>query len=165
MKSFVQLVFFAAILLSVSCAHAEPTFERKKIQFAGKTITVEVADNDLLRSHGLMFRKSLPAEEGMLFIFDNEQPLAFWMKNTLIPLSIGYFDKQRKLIDIHEMVPAVMMATEPTLYPSKVPGMYALEMNKGWFAKNKIKLGTTFSFVAPNAHSEAHSTKGSKTKP
>jgi uncharacterized membrane protein (UPF0127 family) len=140
---------FVLTFTMAAITQAEPTspkFEKKKIQFAGKTISVEVADNDLLRSHGLMFRKSLPAEEGMLFIFDNEQPLAFWMKNTLIPLSIGYFDKQKKLIDIHEMVPAVMMATDPVLYPSKEAGMYALEMNKGWFAKNKIKLGTTFRF-------------------
>ena len=145
-----RALMMGLFLLATACAHADqsgPKFEKKKIKLAGKTIVVEVADNDLLRSHGLMFRKSLPAEEGMLFVFEAEQPLSFWMRNTLIPLSIGYFNKGKKLVDIHEMVPAIMMATEPVLYPSKEPGMYALEMNKGWFAKNKIKLGATFSFV------------------
>lgn len=148
MSKFVSLFLLVGFQLQFAHADsAQPKFEKRKIQLAGKTLTVEMADSDQLRSHGLMHRKSLPAEEGMLFVFDNEQSLSFWMKNTLIPLSIGYFNREKKLIDIHEMVPAVMMATEPVLYSSKEPGMYALEMNKGWFAKNKIKLGSSFSFV------------------
>jgi uncharacterized membrane protein (UPF0127 family) len=70
------------------------------------------------------------------------------MKNTLIPLSIGYFDKNKKLIEVLEMVPALAGEAQPRSYPGKRPAMYALEMNKGWFSRNKIEPGTTFDFVA-----------------
>ena len=117
-------------------------FEKRKIQVGKKTVTVEIADNADLREHGLMFRDKLAENTGMLFIFDSEQSLNFWMKNTLIPLSIGFFDENKKLIDIQEMVPAVMGDQDPKHYPSSGPAMYALEMPKGWFEHNKISRGT-----------------------
>ncbi len=129
-------------------AQNTPKFETTKIKVANKTITVELADNDERRSFGLMFREKLAEDQGMLFIFPYEQRLTFWMKDTLIPLSIGYYDKNKKLIDIQEMVPAVLGAQSPRLYPSKEDAMYALEMSKGWFAKNNVKLGSTFSFIS-----------------
>jgi uncharacterized membrane protein (UPF0127 family) len=93
-----------------------------------------------------MFRKSMPENDGMLFIFSQEDTRYFWMKNTYIDLSIGYFDKEKALIDIQEMKATSMMETRPPSYPSAKPAMYALEMNKGWFAKNKVKLGEKFQF-------------------
>ncbi len=124
-----------------------PKFQKRKIQLGKKTILVEIADSYEKRQHGLMFRESLPEDQGMLFIFEDEQPLSFWMKNTLIPLSIGYFDKNKKLIEVLEMVPALAGEAQPRSYPGKRPAMYALEMNKGWFSRNKIEPGTTFDFV------------------
>jgi len=123
-------------------------FEQRRIRIGEKTVTVEIADTDEKRARGLMFRKSLPKDHGMLFVFDSEQVLSFWMKNTLIPLSIGFFDKDKKLIDIQEMVPAVAGDMFPRTYKSSKPAMYALEMEKGWFSENGIKLGATFSFVS-----------------
>lgn len=119
----------------------------KKIRLGEKTLTVEIADNNELRSRGLMFRKSLEKDHGMLFVFDHEQPLAFWMKNTLMPLSIGYFSKEKKLVDIIEMIPAVAGDANPKNYPSALPAMYALEVPKGWFSINKIRIGASFIFV------------------
>lgn len=121
-------------------------FEKKKIVLAQKTVTVEIADNDEKRAYGLMFRASLQKDHGMLFIFKNEERRSFWMKNTLIPLAIGFFDKNKKLVDIQEMVPAVIGEKAPRSYTSRVSAMYALEMEQGWFDKNKIRLGTQFSF-------------------
>ncbi|MBC7742658.1 MAG: DUF192 domain-containing protein [Bdellovibrionaceae bacterium] len=94
-----------------------------------------------------MFRKKLGSDEGMLFVFESEGIRTFWMKNTLIDLSIGYFDKSKKLIDIQEMkaMNSVLEKDLPT-YPSKSPAMYALEMPTGWFKKNKIKEGAQLRY-------------------
>lgn len=146
--------FFVASLLVVSVAQAESvpapkpdiTFKKEKITLDGKTIPVELAETPEQHERGLMFRKSMPENEGMLFVFSNEEVRYFWMKNTFIDLSIGYFDKEKTLIDIQEMKSASMMETRPPSYPSAKPAKYALEMNKGWFAKNKVKLGQKFQF-------------------
>ena len=147
MKSLLQLAV-AAVVLSVGLttqADAKFKFEKRKIQIAKKTITVEIADDPDLREHGLMFRDKLADNTGMLFIFENEQPLNFWMKNTLIPLSIGFFDENKKLINVLEMVPAVMGDQDPKHYSSESPAMYALEMPKGWFDRNKVAKGATLN--------------------
>jgi uncharacterized protein len=122
-------------------------FPKGSIRLGGKTLQVEYANTPALRERGLMFRERLPEDHGMLFIFPAEQPLAFWMKNTLIPLSIGYFDKRRTLVDVQEMVPAAIGDRLPPSYPSKAPAMYALEMPQGWFKRNKVAVGATFTFV------------------
>lgn len=141
----VAVVPTAVSAQSTATAH----FETKRILLGGKTITVEIADNDQRRVQGLMFRKSLAPDQGMLFIFDSERVLGFWMKNTLIPLSIGYFDSSKRLINVHEMTPEVAGRAEHQLktYRSSRPALYALEMEKNWFSKNKIKPGSQFTFV------------------
>ncbi len=123
-------------------------FVSRKIKLGTKELTVEIADTPERRAQGLMFRSSLPKDRGMLFIFEREQPLGFWMKNTLIPLAIGYFDSERKLIDVHEMIPAVAGEANPKTYQSLRPAMYALEMSKGWYTQNKVVPGATFAFVS-----------------
>jgi uncharacterized protein len=145
---------FAVSFFVLSFAHAETitvakpdvTFKKEKIILDGKTISVDLAETSEQHEHGLMFKKTLPENEGMLFIFDNEDTRYFWMKNTYIDLSIGYFDKDKTLVDIQEMKATSVMETRPPSYPSSKPAMYALEMNKGWFAKNKVKLGQKFHF-------------------
>lgn len=123
-------------------------FETKKITLNKKDITVEVAETDEQHEHGLMLRKSLAKDHGMLFIFKDEDIRNFWMKNTLINLSIGYFDRNKILIDLQEMkaMTSVMQTNLPT-YPSRAPAMYALEMTEGWFDKNKVATGSAFKFV------------------
>ncbi len=91
-----------------------------------------------------MYRDSLPENHGMLFVFDREQPLAFWMKNTKIPLSIAFLNKDFVIVDIQDMEPF----SEKT-HISAVPAMYALEVNQGFFRKHGIEVGDTLKFVLP----------------
>jgi uncharacterized membrane protein (UPF0127 family) len=120
-----------------------PVFQKKTIRVGKIAVEVEIADNDELREHGLMFRKQMPDNHGMLFTFEDERTLNFWMKNTLIPLSIAYIDKSHTIVDIQEMTPASDLELQPRTYPSAKPAQYALEMNKGWFKKNKVTVGQT----------------------
>ena len=106
-----------------------------------KEIWVEVAKTGAERARGLMERTSLGKEEGMLFIFEEEGTHGFWMKNTLIPLSIAFMDKEGKIVLVTEMKPKTLS----THHPPK-PILYALEMNKGWFASNGIKTGDVMRF-------------------
>lgn len=115
-------------------------------RIAGKNIRVEIAQTEQQRSKGLMFRKKLDPNSGMLFVFEVEKPLSFWMKNTLIPLSIGFFNSEKILVHKTEMVPASAIDLNIPTYSSQVPARYALEMPAGWFEKNKIKLGSKLSF-------------------
>jgi uncharacterized membrane protein (UPF0127 family) len=130
-------------------ATAGQTFANKRILLGGKEIEVEIADNDAKRSQGLMNRKTLLENHGMLFTFDSPEVLIFWMKNTLIPLSIGYFDAQKKLVTILEMRPGRADASDASLprYSSRVPALYALEMPTNWFKKNHIELGAQFKMI------------------
>ncbi len=120
---------------------ARPKYQKKSITVGTKTITVEIADDDVKRAYGLMFVKKMPKDTGMLFVFDRPEMQSFWMKNTLIPLAIGYFGEDKKLVDVLEMEPGNMLEKKIRTYPSSAPAKYALEMNKGWFKKNKIKVG------------------------
>lgn len=143
MKTFFLVVLF----ISQSVLADKVSFKKKDITVGTKKIKVEIAETVEELQEGLMFRKHLNKNSGMLFVFDEERPLAFWMKNTLIDLSIGFFNKNGILIDIQEMKSLKDSTSEsiPT-YVSKFPAKVALEMNKGWFQKNKIKLGTKIRF-------------------
>ncbi len=122
-------------------------FKKQTITVGTKKILVEIAETEQQHAYGLMFRKKLGLNEGMLFVFKDEEIRSFWMKNTLINLSIGYFDKNKKLIDIQEMKAMTSLIEKETpSYPSKGPAQYALEMSEGWFKKNKILIGDRFSF-------------------
>lgn len=141
------ILLFSMAVFAKAPASGELHFEKARIQLGTKVLTVEMADRQDLQERGLMFRKSLPENEGMLFVFTDERPLYFWMKNTIIDLSIGYFDKDGKLVDVQEMQATSVMDENPPNYPSKKPAKYALEMNKGWFAKNKVKIGTKLKIL------------------
>lgn len=131
------------LLLLPFCSLAKEQLIKKKISLNGKNLAVEVAETAAQHERGLMFREKLGEDEGMLFVFKNEETRFFWMKNTLIDLSIAYFDKNGSLIDIQEMksgkgIPDYQLPS----YPSSGPAKFALEMNKGWFERNKIKVGS-----------------------
>lgn len=140
--------FFIFIVLLSTFSWAQPKFEKKKLKIGNQTITVEIADSPEKAAQGLMYRQSLPEGTGMLFIFQDEKVRSFWMKNTFVPLSIGYFNAKKELIDIQDMEPAAstMQIDFPT-YQSKAPAQYALEVPKGWFAKHKIRLKQRFSIL------------------
>lgn len=103
-------------------------------------IKAEVAQTPREHAIGLMWRTEMGANEGMLFIFPQATKQCFWMKNTLIPLSIAFVDDDGKIVNIDEMQPQ----TEGT-HCSAQPVRYVLEMNKGWFAKRHIQAGQKLS--------------------
>jgi uncharacterized membrane protein (UPF0127 family) len=102
----------------------------------GHRITVELARRPAERSRGLMFRESLPADHGMLFLFSVDEVQTFWMRNTKIPLSIAYADASGRIVRIADLEP---LDERPVT--SIVPARYALEMNRGWFAAHGVVAG------------------------
>jgi uncharacterized protein len=101
-------------------------------------VRVEIADDFYERARGLMDRTALGEDRGMLFVFPKEQPLSFWMKDTLIPLSIAYIDSEGRITDILDMKP---LDDRPPHYVSSEPVQYALEVNQGFFDENGVKVG------------------------
>jgi hypothetical protein len=106
-------------------------------------IRAEVASTFETRAQGLMFRKYLGPNEGMLFVFPQAEAHCMWMKNTLIPLSVAFLDDQGKVVSISEMRPQ----TE-TSHCAAAPAKFALEMSGGWFAAKGLKPGTTLLGVS-----------------
>lgn len=98
---------------------------------------IEVADSPTKRSYGLMDRKSLANNSGMLFKFPNDNYRSFWMQNTYIPLDIAFIDDHGKIFQIEKMVP---MSTKPVT--SSAPCKYVLEVNRGWFGENDLRVGS-----------------------
>jgi uncharacterized protein len=101
-------------------------------------VLVEVADTPESRATGLMFRDSLPADHGMLFVFESPQRADFWMKNTRIPLSVGFIDSAGTLLEVRDMQP---FDETPILSRSERIA-YALEVNRGWFERNHVPAGS-----------------------
>ncbi len=137
----------ASLLLTSIYAQAKPSaveFHKKKIKINNVVLTVEVAETPQQQERGLMFRESLAPNSGMLFIFPDEDYRSFWMKNTYIDLSIGYFDKNRKLLEVIDMKATSPMQVSYPNYPSRKPAKYALEVPKGWFKTHRIKTGDAF---------------------
>ncbi|MCC6274990.1 MAG: DUF192 domain-containing protein [Leptospiraceae bacterium] len=106
-----------------------------QISVDGHLLQVEIADTDAKRRIGLMHRKTLKENEGMLFVFPRADYLSFWMKNTYIPLSIAYFNEDRRLTDILDMKPNQIKE----FYNASEKAIYALEVNQGWFQKKGIR--------------------------
>ena len=114
------------------------------IRVGPHTVAAEVASTPDQRTLGLMYRFSLPADHGMLFVFPEPQPLAFWMRNTFIPLSIAYIDADGRILNVAEMAPR-----SDASHPSRGDALYALEMRKGWFADRGIGPGTRVTGLPP----------------
>ena len=115
------------------------------ISIKGHTLSVELAATPTARACGLSHRVDLPQHQGMLFIFPEKGPQTFWMKDTLIPLSIAFLDDSGKIINIQAMAP--MQTVE--LYHSSAPAKYALEVNQGWFNRNGIEAGEHVAIELP----------------
>jgi uncharacterized membrane protein (UPF0127 family) len=127
-------------------AQTPPTLRRGMLVLAQDkarvTLTVEIADTPESREVGLMNRPSLPDDAGMLFVFESTSHWAFWMKNTLVPLSVGFIDEQWKIVDIQDMRVGPNPETgRLDIYEAAKPSRYALEVNQGLFARRGIGVG------------------------
>lgn len=116
------------------------------VELRGQRFAVEVADDGPERNRGLMYRDQLPAGTGMLFLHDKEEPLAYWMKNTRIPLDIFYFDSQRRLVSVSRGVPSCSLGDRCPPYPSAGPALYVLELNAGEASRLGVAQGDELVF-------------------
>ncbi|MHB9152041.1 MAG: DUF192 domain-containing protein [Spirochaetales bacterium] len=145
------IAMLAAFLTSCSAQSGngqdtdKPNAQLKTVTLrAGETrLVAEVAATELERTRGLMFRKNLAEGKGMLFVFDSDQKVAFWMKNTSLPLSVAYIGSDGTIYQILDLVP---FSEEPR--PADRSVRYALEVPQGWFAKVGLKPGDRFEIPA-----------------
>ena len=135
------MVLVLALAFSAFILHAAQVPLKIPVYFKEKEIWVEVAKTPEDRALGLMGRRHLREGEGMLFIFEHEGIHRFWMKNTLIPLSIAFMDRDGRILRIAEMAPLTLESHAPPQ-----PILYALEMNKGWFRTRGIRVGDVMKF-------------------
>lgn len=140
-RSLALLALLALSPLTGCAATGQPWVELK-----GQRFIVEVADDHDERARGLMFRDELAEGTGMLFLHDAERPLAYWMKNTKIPLDIFYFDASRKLVSVSRGVPACSLGDRCPPYPSAGPAIYVLELNAGEASRLGVASGDQLTF-------------------
>ena len=129
-------LLLALLALAALPAFADTPMHTAVLKIGAHRIKVEVAETDEQREKGLMFRKQMGRDDGMLFIFDEPAYHAMWMKNTLIPLSVAFLDAQGTILNILDMEPQTLDS-----HAAAGPAIYAIETNKGWFEGKKIKAG------------------------
>lgn len=136
--------FIFSILL-FSLISMQPAWgENILLKIGEHTIDAEVADTPPTLQQGLMYRKSLCADCGMLFVFGKAGRLNFWMKNTLLPLSIAFIATDGSIINTDEMQPNTL-----NIHSSRKAALYALEMNGGWFTLKGIQPGEKVQGLPP----------------
>jgi uncharacterized membrane protein (UPF0127 family) len=119
--------------------NAQPKLPVLKLQVGNEVVVAELARKPLELATGMMFRKSMAEEEGMLFAQPYPQPASFYMRNTTVPLSIAYIDPSGKILELHDL-----KALDETPVPSSAPNiLYVLEMNQGWFTRHGVTPGVT----------------------
>ena len=134
-------ILFAFLAGTFLCAQ-EVTYKEAALRVGDKTLHVQLADTPLTLEQGLMYRKTVLPYDGMIFVFSKPQQVAFWMKNTLIPLDVGYFDSKKVLREIYSMKP---LDLTPILSKSR-DIQYALELPAGDFVKKGLKVGDTVDY-------------------
>ncbi|GAB1393719.1 hypothetical protein MASR1M60_18830 [Rhodocyclaceae bacterium] len=143
MRSF---LFVLSLFASFAMAQGMPLIE---LTAGFHRIEAEVAATPQNRAQGLMHRKAMDNQRGMLFVFTHDAAHCMWMKNTLIPLSVAFLDSSGRILNIAEMKPH----SEDNHCATK-PARYALEMNSGWFAQRGLQAGDVLGGIerAPRGH-------------
>ena len=114
----------------------------------GKVLRVELAVTDQERALGLMYRRSLPDDYGMLFVFDRVDYHSFWMKNTYLPLDLVWIGPDRRIVEIQQGVPPCKTSQCPSYFP-KVPALFVLELPSGKASFYRLKAGDPLGFLLP----------------
>ncbi|HJN72727.1 MAG TPA: DUF192 domain-containing protein [Myxococcota bacterium] len=125
------------IILLACSAGAVDKLPTTSLTIEETEVVVELADEPEERHRGLMHRKTLGENEGMLFVYPQPAPRSFWMENTSLPLCIAFLDETGRVINVEEMKPFDRNST-----PSGGDALYALEMNKGWFDAHGVETGS-----------------------
>ncbi len=131
---FITLLTILPMQLVSAQTEPQPLLPIKRLSISGKEIRAETADEEHERAAGLMFRKELANDTGMLFIMPQTGPVGFWMRNTELPLTIAYIAPNGAIMELHDLEP---YNERPV--PSRFPQIaFALEMPRGWFTENNI---------------------------
>jgi uncharacterized protein len=130
----IAMLWFAAI---ASAQEAPQKLAQVRLTAGIHNINAELASTPPQREIGLMFRSVMPANDGMLFVFEQPGQQCFWMKNTLLPLSVAFIGDDGSVVNIDDMKPQTLDS-----HCSAKPVRFVLEMNEGWFAKRGIKAGS-----------------------
>jgi uncharacterized membrane protein (UPF0127 family) len=136
------LIAALGLVASLAVAQPQPKLPTVSLSAGIHVIQAEVANTDAARAQGLMFRKSLAANHGMLFVFPEAGPQCMWMRNTYVPLSVAFIDERGVIVNIADMQPR-----SDDSHCATRPARYALEMNQGWFAAKGIKPGAKLSGI------------------
>ncbi|MHA7879841.1 MAG: DUF192 domain-containing protein [Saccharospirillum sp.] len=154
MVKHVWMLCFTLSLLLAGIAQAQSIDWRQvPLQVDEYELTADIAATAQERGQGLMYRETLSDDEGMLFIFERPDRHCFWMRNTLIPLSIAFLDAQGRILQINDMEPE-----SEQLHCATRPASFALEVNQGWFAERDIRPGMTSMVRADRPLEELAST-------
>lgn len=119
----------------------QPKLPTIKLYIGNKEMETEIAADNASRQTGMMFRKSMGENEGMIFVFPYAHRTAFWMKNTTVPLSAAYIDPEGVILEIHKLEPL----NENSVEAKNDDIQYVLETPQGWFERNKISVGTAIA--------------------
>lgn len=143
-RGLLRFFFIPSLLLLLGCNGIPKRLSTQKIVLKTAQgeirLTVEVANSKREREKGLMNREKLDPDYGMWFIFEDEAPRTFWMKNTKISLDIIFFDHDKKVVNFVENMEPCLIPQCP-LHSSKVPARYALEVQAGFIKTNKVDVG------------------------
>jgi uncharacterized membrane protein (UPF0127 family) len=146
-KERIVALFMCALMLPglvLAQQAPQPTLRTTKLTAGIHVITAEIASTPQSRMIGLMMRERLAPNHGMVFVFEDKSQHCFWMRNTLIPLSIAFIDDDGTVVSIADMSPKSEASTCP-----QRPVRYALEMDQGWFAKRGVTAGSKINGLPP----------------
>jgi uncharacterized protein len=144
---FTRALWVGVMVTAVGAgAVAQYKSPRGQVIFPDKTkVIVEIADTPELTQRGLMFRRQMGENEGMVFLFEEPDIIPFWMKNTLIPLDIIWLDARRRIVHIAHSVPPCKADPCPS-YPPSRPAQYVVEVNSGFAKRHGVKEGDVLEF-------------------